>query len=1552
MKFKTYLATILLTLCGTLISPAQDIQRGNQVTTEESVVDGKPYLLYYVGNNSCYVRAIEGNNYFKALAGDRVVSEDAVYYFIKDGNNWKIQSRNTGKYFPKPTRSTTFAPAEEADAGSWLLNFLSGGNISPSAINDETTYSLNRSQTSIGSVLHGWDNATEVYNQLQIYEIALSTTSIVNTGQEVSVSGTGEQTLVANENQWYVLRGNGKFFIDDSSSSFTTATAPKGFGIHNARYLVCLLNAGNGKFYVQTGYGNYLFGNSANMTTAVSATAYTESELKAIWEFHKLVDPLQPTASEVYTLNGTGAWIFVPNGFANQYYLYNISEQKFAYPTDGVWTTSEEAVPVLLESQGDSHYCIKTKDGNRTFKISDETHLTIAKSRDVTNDETTQLNTALGKLLAWGASKLSNASDITDGWYALRVHSESNHPDYAGNFIYTLPTENWAFGRPHPMSHGGEYMTHPLKDDATYFVRLWPVVRNGVTYYHWQVPTGKYVVNHNNDYPITWVRDASDFIIGKNSDGTFYIQSSGYHAQICTEEGKDDFLGRTDRKYTNSATHFDIYSVSTEGLQAWRVVFNTGADDVKLHCKRTDVKGPTDVYNNGYIFLSTGTTPGVNDFQIEGQDITADRIDTANHEIHVTYAPDVCFTADNVTVVQGSRTTGVGNTKQAILRVEVSPKAPCHPTSFTINLTGASNLSQVEAYLTTADQLHAEGVTPVLLGSQTSLSDGTVSIPVNANNTSLLLTGEHNYIWITADIRNDATIESKEVDAALICIDYVNAADYANNTTGFAGNPDGKMRIFYRQQYLWVSTDQNSDMSRFYRNPAVLSLGGGKVLAFSEYRYDDVSELGSNYDGSDDGHRIDIVMRKSTDNGVNWSAPVTVAAGTDATENTKASGYSKPAVVYTNNGKVICLMAMGSEAYDSNKGLRHIGMMTSTDGGDTWSAITDIYDRIDWGSHSPSSAYITAGRGVTFPNGRVAFLLNESRANTTDEYVIYSDNEGGTWKFAPTSSLFANSKEGKLLVMNDNSLLATVSRGTDSNLEGRGYNTTTGSASSNGISTWNASSNWGNNLSSYGCNNDILYYGRAPETPDEYEAILHTVIKGYSSDLTQELRLYISFDQASTWKEMFTILPAGAAVSSMEKLSDGNLAIFFEDGSIGGGANGSYALNGVIISKEMMVAQMENLYTAKMVTFEDGVSELDIQWEDVTSGNWAKKMITKQSTGIAGAVVSADNYVFNREGQSPRVIVIKPSGTNNTAETITITAPEGYILKSYSITGYNKTTGETFILTAKDGTSATFSGGSSNPQTLAVNNIYDQSTTFTITRTAGSGYVNIPNFSIVLAKEYSVGLHRVNESGDGDLRSYATLFVPFDLYQTDDKTKAYYITEVTSQEKILLMLTNNNGREIPNNTAVVLINSEGAPQTSFAVTSGLGVVVDKGNNLLKGTLNGTTIDLSENSSQYSLGRWREDTSADYVAGFYHTGNATFSLGANRAYLQLPTSASTRGFDFWFGDDDLTGIGKNTNRQSSNAKSLDGWYTLDGRKLSGKPSAKGIYIQGGKKVVIK
>ena len=77
-----------------------------------------------------------------------------------------------------------------------------------------------------------------------------------------------------------------------------------------------------------------------------------------------------------------------------------------------------------------------------------------------------------------------------------------------------------------------------------------------------------------------------------------------------------------------------------------------------------------------------------------------------------------------------------------------------------------------------------------------------------------------------------------------------------------------------------------------------------------------------------------------------------------------------------------------------------------------------------------------------------------------------------------------------------------------------------------------------------------------------------------------------------------------------------------------------------------------------------------------------------------------------------------------------------------------------------------------------------------------------------------------------------------------------------------------------------------------------------------------------------------------------------SIGAFRAYFQLhDPQASIRAFRLNFGDDEATGI-ISVHDSGFMVNGSDAWYTLDGRRLDGQPTAKGLYIHGGKKVVIK
>ena len=196
---------------------------------------------------------------------------------------------------------------------------------------------------------------------------------------------------------------------------------------------------------------------------------------------------------------------------------------------------------------------------------------------------------------------------------------------------------------------------------------------------------------------------------------------------------------------------------------------------------------------------------------------------------------------------------------------------------------------------------------------------------------------------------------------------------------------------------------------------------------------------------------------------------------------------------------------------------------------------------------------------------------------------------------------------------------------------------------------------------------------------------------------------------------------------------------------------------------------------------------------------------------------------------------------------------------------------------------------------------------------------------------------RVSLNAVGD-KSYATFYFDRDV-QTDANTKAYYIT-TTNSNYAQLTEVYNDGHDIPAYTAVVLINSEMANSTKFNVTSGLSSVVDAETNLLKGTLTSMQLDLSDATPYYSMGRLNGEI------GFYKFIDGTITLGANKAYLEVPAGSGVKGFTFDF-DDEATSIQNSKFKIQNEGVSI---FNLSGQRLS-KP-IKGINIINGKKVLTK
>ena len=72
----------------------------------------------------------------------------------------------------------------------------------------------------------------------------------------------------------------------------------------------------------------------------------------------------------------------------------------------------------------------------------------------------------------------------------------------------------------------------------------------------------------------------------------------------------------------------------------------------------------------------------------------------------------------------------------------------------------------------------------------------------------------------------------------------------------------------------------------------------------------------------------------------------------------------------------------------------------------------------------------------------------------------------------------------------------------------------------------------------------------------------------------------------------------------------------------------------------------------------------------------------------------------------------------------------------------------------------------------------------------------------------------------------------------------------------------------------------------------------------------------------------------------------------RAHFEVPLSLAVKGYSISFGKaGEATGI-LNTPAQPQTLPADGNYSTIDGRRLPAKPTAKGVYIHGGRKVVIK
>ena len=213
-----------------------------------------------------------------------------------------------------------------------------------------------------------------------------------------------------------------------------------------------------------------------------------------------------------------------------------------------------------------------------------------------------------------------------------------------------------------------------------------------------------------------------------------------------------------------------------------------------------------------------------------------------------------------------------------------------------------------------------------------------------------------------------------------------------------------KVTTYEDQQELLISTSTPN-----YRIPAITKASNGNLIAVADYRYTG-SDIGSG--------RLDLQARISTDNGKTWGETKTIAAGDKYVQGNTTSqflhtGFGDPCLVADRtSNKVLLLSCTGKVMFQSATRDNHQGIARfySENNGETWSEPTDIsediYTQFDNSAiGSPKSMFIGSGRIFQSAKTKVGdyyrlycSILYKDVNGVNKNYVIFSDDFGGTWK--------------------------------------------------------------------------------------------------------------------------------------------------------------------------------------------------------------------------------------------------------------------------------------------------------------------------------------------------------------------------------------------------------------------------------------------------------------------------------------------------------------------------------------------------------------------------
>lgn len=339
-----------------------------------------------------------------------------------------------------------------------------------------------------------------------------------------------------------------------------------------------------------------------------------------------------------------------------------------------------------------------------------------------------------------------------------------------------------------------------------------------------------------------------------------------------------------------------------------------------------------------------------------------------------------------------------------------------------------------------------------------------------------------------------------------------------------------------------------------YRIPAIVQCKSGKIIAFTDHRYEN-KDIGG-------GRHLDIVMKESLDGGKSWTTDeIMVAEGGNHMADSFDCAHGDAAVVCDREtGEILIMCASGGIGFweSTRENPLMMGRYYSSDEGKTWQkeeVTADIYGLVD----DMESAFFTSGRicQSTRIKAGTHYRIYSALATRAGNRVLYSDDFGKNWKLLGVNATETAPKgdEAKIEELPDGNVLIN-----SRTANGRFFNIYRYDNRKKATSAWetvalSSASNNGVLNGDSACNGEILLVNAKDNAGKKVGLLLQSVPMGpgrsnvaifYKALRSRED--YLSPEKiAADWEGFFKVSTTTSAYSTMTESHDGKILFLYEE---------------------------------------------------------------------------------------------------------------------------------------------------------------------------------------------------------------------------------------------------------------------------------------------------------------------------------------------------------------------------------------------------------------------